>query len=86
MSHEGNAESSPVGRVLKRRSVRALLGAVLLGTALLLALPHGFKWGIVRWFTGHGVDRARVTDVDFNPFTGRMVVKGLAVEVRRPPG
>jgi hypothetical protein len=75
----GNSET---GQSSWRRYRRYwLAGAlVVLASLALVLLPYGLRWGLTRWLVDRGAESAQVGDVDFNPFTGRLVVKGLSAE------
>ncbi len=66
--------SSPPGR---RRWPKWLAGIlVLLGVTIAL-LPFGLEWGVEMALEKAGAVNVDVEDVDFNPFTGELVVKSL---------
>jgi|GEM_PF-6371705 len=75
----GNSEPS---QTIRRRDRRYWLAAclVLLASLVLVLLPYGLQWGLTRWLVDRGAESAKVADVDFNPFTGRLVVEGLSAE------
>ena len=49
----------------------------LLAAAILTAVPYGIDYAAEQWLMSHGLDVASVEDVDFNPFTGKLVLRGL---------
>jgi len=67
--------------LLRKRILWILLGLALFGTLLLIAMPFGIEYGFKRYLLSQGVEQANVEDVDFNPFTQRLVVKNLTVKV-----
>jgi len=67
--------------LLRKRILWILLGLALFGTLLLIAMPLGIEYGFKRYLLSQGADQADLEDVDFNPFTQRLVVKNLIVKV-----
>ncbi|MGD2186442.1 MAG: DUF748 domain-containing protein [Desulfobacterales bacterium] len=67
--------------MLRKRILWILFGLALLGTLLLIAMPLGLDYGIERYFLSHGADQMDMEDVDFNPFTRRLVLKNLNIKV-----
>ena len=53
----------------------------LLIIIVLIALPYGIRYGIKRGLTDAGAQRVLIEDVDFNPFIGRLALRGLQVQV-----
>ncbi|MCE5228505.1 DUF748 domain-containing protein [bacterium] len=51
-----------------------VIGGVALFCLALLLLPHGIRWGAQRWLRGQGLQTAIIKAVEFNPFSGRLVV------------
>ncbi len=66
--------------MLRKRILWILLGLALIGGLLLIAMPLGLEYGLKRYLLSQGVDQTVLEDVDFNPFTRRLVVKNLIVE------
>jgi outer membrane protein OmpA-like peptidoglycan-associated protein len=66
--------------LLRKRILWILFGLALLGTLLLIAMPFGIEYGFKRYLLSQGADQADLADVDFNPFTRRLVVKNLIVK------
>jgi hypothetical protein len=67
--------------LLRKRILWILFGLALFGTLLLIAMPLGIEYGFKRYLLSQGVEQASVKDVDFNPFTRRLVVRNLIVRV-----
>jgi len=67
--------------MLRKRILWILFGLALFGGLLLVAMPFGIEYGFKRYLLSQGVDQTDLEDVDFNPFTGRLVVKNLSVKV-----
>ncbi len=67
--------------LLRKRILWILFGLALFGTLLLIAMPFGIEYGFKRYLLSQGADQADLEDVNFNPFTGRLVVKNLIVKV-----
>ena len=53
----------------------------LLAAAILTALPYGIDYAAEQWLMSHGLEIASVEDVDFNPFTGTLVLRNLQAKV-----
>ena len=53
----------------------------LLIIIVLIALPYGIRYGIKRGLTEAGAQQVLIEDVDFNPFIGRLALRGLQVQV-----
>ncbi|RMD57429.1 hypothetical protein D6833_13945, partial [Candidatus Parcubacteria bacterium] len=49
----------------------------LCGATGLMLLPYGIAYGIKQALTKAGLQAVDVADVDFNPFTGRLAIRGL---------
>lgn len=46
---------------------------------LILVLPFAIQFGIQKAFLSQGADEVQLEDVDFNPFSGQLVIKNLQV-------
>ena len=68
-------------KTFRKRLLWILFCLALIGTLLLIAMPIGMDYGIERYFLTHGAYQTDVEDVDFNPFTRRLVIKDLVVRV-----
>jgi hypothetical protein len=62
-----------------RNAALAVLALLLVVGAVLTALPYAIGYGLKRWLTSRGAAPVELTDVDFNPFTGRLGLSGLSV-------
>ncbi len=52
-------------------------GILLLAVAaIIVLLPSGIEWGAENRLLSHYFDRVEIEDVDFNPFSGKLVIKG----------
>lgn len=60
-----------------QRATKWSLHFLALFSVVLVCLPLVFKLGIEYGLSSFGANQATVEDVDFNPFIGRMVIKGL---------
>ena len=77
MEVEGACNDSGAGRSrLRRFLIVASLIFVFIG-GLLSLLPYAIEKGAVSWLQQHGVDDARIANVDLNLFTGEALVEGL---------
>ena len=80
MKKTNNNADNVLVNLLRKRILWILFGLALFGTLLLIAMPFGIEYGFKRYLLSQGVEQASVKDVDFNPFTGRLVVKNLIVQ------
>jgi hypothetical protein len=80
MKKPNNSADNVLVNLLRKRILWILFGLALFGTLLLIAMPLGIEYGFKRYLLSQGVE-ASVKDVDFNPFTRRLVVKNLIVKV-----
>ena len=53
----------------------------LLAAAILISLPYGIEYAAEQWLLSQGLEVARVEDVDFNPFTGTLVLRNLQARI-----
>jgi hypothetical protein len=53
------------------------LALPLLAAIVLISLPYGIDYAMEQWLLSHGLEVARIEDVDFNPFTGALVLRNL---------
>ena len=70
-----------LSRILRLRWIWAVGGLGILLALILISIPWGMGYGIERYFLANGADQVNVEDIDFNPFTRRLVVKNLIVYV-----
>ena len=75
------SEQGPHKPKRRRRGLRILssvlgLLVVLLSAAVAL-LPYAIEQGTRHWLAHQGIDQTRVENIDFNPFTGTLYVRGL---------
>lgn len=59
----------------------AFLAIPLLAAAILTAMPYGIDYAVEQWLLSHGLDVARVEDVDFNPFTGKVILREVKATI-----
>jgi hypothetical protein len=53
---------------------------VMIGMTILILLPYGLEWGAERMLLSLGAKTATITDIDFNPLTGRLTVFDLQLQ------
>ena len=70
-------------RILRLRWLWIIGGLGVLLALILISIPLGISYGIERYFIANGADQVNVEDVDFNPFTRRIVIKNLIVHVHK---
>jgi hypothetical protein len=58
-----------------------LIASAFLTAAILTSLPYGIDYAFERWLISQGLDRASIEDVDFNPFTGTLVLRNLQAKI-----
>ncbi len=77
MAVEGTCNDSGAGRPrLRRFLIAATLIFVFIG-GLLSLLPYAIEKGAVSWLQQHGVDDARIANIDLNLFSGEALIEGL---------
>ena len=50
---------------------------------VLLGTPYGIKYGTEHWLRTHGVVKAEIDDIDFNPFLGKIKISSFKAEGER---
>lgn len=63
--------------LLRQGWVLVLVGIAMLMVLLLVLTPYLMAWSAKDWLRQNGADQVEVQDIDFNPFTGVVVVKQL---------
>jgi hypothetical protein len=71
--------ASPPKGLLGQGWVRVIAGIAMLLALLLVLTPYLMSWSAKDWLLENGADHVEVQDIDFNPFTGVVVVKQLKV-------
>ena len=71
-----------LSKIFSRKQTIILLSTLITIILILTLLPYGIGFGIVKALQDQGADKAFVEDVDFNPFTGRLAIKGMSIEDR----
>lgn len=68
--------------IVGRHRLWTALGVMvlLIGSAIIFVLPPTIRWGIEKWLESHGRLEAQVENVDFNLFSGNLVVHSLLAE------
>lgn len=66
-------------KIIRRLWFWILIGVVVVGVLFFTLLPVGMDYGIKRYLKDQGADQVNLADVDFNPITGRMTLRDLAV-------
>ncbi len=64
-----------------RRSVQILLLVAVLLAGLFFGMPLVIKHFALKWLQDNGGEQVSVDNVEFNPFTGRLQLRGLEVKV-----
>ena len=81
MENRNSKNNSKIRRILRLRWIWFIVGFGVLVALILISMPFGMDYGIERYFLANGADQVDVEDVDFNPFTRRLVVKNLIAKV-----
>ncbi len=71
--------TSPRKGLLRRGWVMAMAGFAILLVLLLVLTPYLMAWSAKDWLRESGADQVKVQDIDFNPFTGVVVIEQLKV-------
>ena len=65
----------------KRRSTHITLALVVtLFVITLVLIPHAIEYSVKQWILTNGHNRVSVEDVDFNPFSGELLIHKLSAE------
>jgi len=64
-----------------RRWKKVIAGIIVFTVAALILIPYGIRYSAKQMILTKGGDEANIDDVDFNPFTGRMALKGVNIKV-----
>lgn len=65
---------------LSPRRRRLFIGSSLFMALLvagIIALPYGIQYGMQRWLLAQDLTYAKIEDIEFNPFTGKLLIKNL---------
>ena len=81
MENHNSKNNRKLRRILRLRWIWIIVGFGVLAALILISMPFGMDYEIERYFLTHGADEADVADVDFNPFTRRLVLKNVTVKV-----
>jgi len=60
---------------------KVIAGIIAFTIAALILIPCGIRYSAKRMILAKGGDEANIEDVDFNPFTGRIALKGVNIKV-----
>jgi hypothetical protein len=85
MTHKGDSATqnkrSGWLAISRQHPWRIFLGGVLFALVLIIfVLPLLVRWGLEKWIESHGRLQVRIENVDFNLFTGSLVVNSLVAE------
>ena len=72
---------SVVNVLFDRRWKKVTAAVLIFVVAALILIPYGIRYGVKRAILANGGDAARIEDIDFNPFTGRLALTALDVTV-----
>jgi hypothetical protein len=80
MEGRNSKNNSSFRRIVRHRWIWVIAGLGALVALILISMPFGLDYGIKRYFLANGADQVDLQDVDFNPFTRRLVIKKLIVK------
>ena len=66
--------------IWRKRWVRFSVYAALMLIILLVAAPYAARYNLEQWLANNGAARAEIADIDINPFTGTVSLKGMDVK------
>jgi len=58
---------------------RAGIAVLVFIVIVIVVTPFGIRYAVLDWLKNNGATQATLEDVDFNPFSGRLVVKQLRI-------
>lgn len=58
---------------------RAGVAALIIIGIIITVTPLGIRYAILDWLKNNGAPQSTLEDIDFNPFTGRLVIKQLHI-------
>jgi hypothetical protein len=64
----------------KKRSWIIASGIILLMLLILVFLPYGIQFGLADFLKQHGARQVEIQNIDFNPFTGRLLFQGVTAD------
>ena len=65
----------------RKRRVWVITAALLaLILAILIALPYGIQYGLADFLKQHGARQVQIENIDFNPFSGRLLFEQVSAE------
>lgn len=67
-------------RFINKRWIKITAGITAAIALVLLLLPLGAKYYLVKWLEENGADSAAIEQLRYNPFTGRVTVGGVDVQ------
>ncbi len=80
MNEQSEGQVAALAPRLRPRWPWMLGGLALLVIAGLVLLPYGIRYGLQRALLANGADQAQIENIDFNPFTGQLLVEQLQVD------
>lgn len=75
-----SSSKHPPGGKSPRKVLLLFIVIPTVAVLLLTLLPYGIRYGVVRALSSAGAKNVALDDVDFNFFTGQLVLHGLTVE------
>ncbi len=76
-----NNNKTPAKPVWKRRWFRVTSVTAIVFVLILAVLPFVISNSMKSWLLDNGADNVLIEDIDFNPFTGTVAVKGLDIRI-----
>ncbi|MCU7914937.1 MAG: hypothetical protein KZQ65_03280 [Candidatus Thiodiazotropha sp. (ex Gloverina cf. vestifex)] len=69
------------GLVSKKKTWVISTGLLILSLLILISLPFGISFGLADFLKQHGARQVRIENIDFNPFTGRLLFQNVRAQV-----
>lgn len=68
-----------LSKIFSRKQTIIAIATLITAILILTLLPYGIGYGIVQALHGQGAEEALIENVDFNPFTGRLVIQNMSI-------
>lgn len=72
-----NSRIANVKLLTNHRLRRVVISILIITAVVATGLPYAMQYGLQRWLISQGATYIEIEDIDFNPFTGTLVVKNL---------
>lgn len=87
MEEQTRQQKSPKNTSKPRpnKAMRRLIISAIIVAAILIGMPFGIQYGVIKALKDAGSQQVELKDVDFNPFTGVLVLKKLSATSGKSP-